>query len=43
MFKSRVFTLFRRGFVKIFKEITALLRVTLCFTVRFSLHKFRQT
>lgn len=39
MFKSRVFALFTRGFVKIFKETPFLLRVILYFTVRFSLDK----
>lgn len=39
MFKSRVLALFRRGFLKIFKENPVLLSVILYFTVRFSLDK----
>ena len=39
MFKSRLFSLFRRGFVKVVNEIHFLLRIILYFTVRFLLDK----
>lgn len=37
MFKSRLFSLFKRGFVKVVNEIPFLLRVILYFTLSFPL------